>query len=54
LAFGAVYAGPREEGQAILAPLRELGTPLADHSGIRPYVEMQQTFASDYPDGLHY
>ena len=54
VAFGAVYAGPPEEGQTILAPLRELGTPLADHSGIRPYVEMQKMFDADYPDGLHY
>ena len=27
-------AGPAEAGQSILAPLRELGTPLADYSAI--------------------
>ncbi|WP_410615766.1 FAD-binding oxidoreductase [Amycolatopsis sp. lyj-109] len=34
---GAVYAGPPEEAQAALAPLRQLATPLLDVSGTVAY-----------------
>jgi len=34
---GAVYAGPPEQAEAALAPLRRLGTPLLDVSGIVRY-----------------
>ena len=54
VAFVAVHAGPAEEGQSILAPLRQLGTPLADYSAIMPYVAAQKLFDADYPDGMHY
>jgi FAD/FMN-containing dehydrogenase len=54
VAFGALYAGPAEEGERVLQPLRDFGTPLADFSGVMPYVEAQQAFDADYPDGLRY
>ena len=52
--FGAMYAGPAEEGQRIMQPLRDFGDPLIDFSGIIPYLEAQQVFDEDYPDGMRY
>jgi len=52
--FVALYAGPADKGQAMLQPLREFGRPLADFSGVMPYVKAQQLFDADYPDGLRY
>ncbi|WP_418280684.1 FAD-binding oxidoreductase [Halorubrum sp. DTA98] len=48
------YAGPPEEGEAVLAPLRELGDPIADFSATVPYAEFQRIFDEDYPDGMRY
>ena len=50
----AMYAGEVEEGQQVLAPLRELGDPIADFSGPMPYVEAQKALDEDYPDGGRY
>jgi hypothetical protein len=52
--FGAMYAGPAQEGQPLMQPLLDFGEPLIDFSGIMPYVEAQQVFDEDYPDGLRY
>lgn len=52
--FAAVYAGPAEEGRTQLAPLFEFGEPLADFSGTMPYLEAQQLFDADYPNGMRY
>ncbi len=48
------YAGPIEEGERALMPLRELGEPIADFSGTMPYVDLQRLFDEDYPDGMRY
>jgi FAD/FMN-containing dehydrogenase len=37
-----------------LQPLLDAGTPLVNASGIKRYVEAQQAFDADYPDGLRY
>ena len=50
----AMYAGGAEEGERALAPLRELGEPVADFSGRMPYVEAQKVLDEDYPDGGRY
>lgn len=50
----AMYAGPVDEGEAVLARARELGTPLADLSGPQPYVQYQSDFDPLFPDGLQY
>jgi len=52
--LGGLYAGPVEAGRAALQPLLDFGTPLLDFSGVKPYVEAQQLFDNDYPDGLRY
>ncbi|WP_222918602.1 FAD-binding oxidoreductase [Natrinema sp. SYSU A 869] len=48
------YAGPIKDGERALRPLREIGEPIADFSGTMPYVEFQQLFDEDYPDGMRY
>jgi hypothetical protein len=49
-----LYAGDVAEGERTLAPLRDLGTPIADLSGPAPYLEVQQFFDEDYPNGKRY
>jgi FAD/FMN-containing dehydrogenase len=41
IVVGAVYAGEPESGMAVLQPLRELGTPLADISQPLPFSAVQ-------------
>lgn len=52
--FGGLYAGSIEDGKKALQPLLDFGKPLLDFSGIMPYIEAQQAFDADYPDGLRY
>jgi FAD/FMN-containing dehydrogenase len=49
--LGALYAGDPAAGEAWLAPLRELGTLVADFSGRMPYVEVQRLFDTITPFG---
>jgi hypothetical protein len=51
LIVGAVYAGPSAEGEAILMPLRRLGTPILDLSASLPYTALQQIFDPFFPSG---
>jgi FAD/FMN-containing dehydrogenase len=48
------YAGPIEEGEAVLRQLREFGTPVIDAVGPKPYVAHQKFFDPAVPHGLHY
>jgi FAD/FMN-containing dehydrogenase len=50
----ATYAGSAAEGEAVVAPLRELGEPIVDFSGRTSYREAQAVLDADYPDGGHY
>jgi len=52
--FGAMYVGPAEEGRRLLQPLRDFGDTIADFSAVRPYVEAQQMFNAEFPDGMRY
>ena len=54
VAFLGCYAGPVEEGERALAPLREFADPIADFSDVMPYVEFQRLLDEDYPDGMRY
>ena len=54
IAVLAVHPGSMEEGAAALAPLKDLGEPLADLSGPMPYVQAQKLLDEDYPDGGRY
>ncbi len=52
--IATVYAGPVEEGERLLQPLRELATPLMDLSGPIPYTALQSAFDPFFPKGLLY
>ena len=54
IALLALYAGDVAEGHRVLAPLRELGEPIADFSGSMPYTAAQTVLDADYPDGWFY
>jgi FAD/FMN-containing dehydrogenase len=49
-----LFAGPAREGEAVLDPLRRLGTPLFEASGIMPYVEIQSSVDALFPAGGRY
>jgi FAD/FMN-containing dehydrogenase len=52
LILAAVYAGPADEGERMLQPLRELATPILDLSGQLPYLAVQTAFDPFFPKGL--
>lgn len=54
LVIVACYSGDPEKGEQVIDPLRKLATPLADFSGKMPFVEAQQIFDPEYPDGRRY
>jgi FAD/FMN-containing dehydrogenase len=51
VAFVGVYAGPAEEGQPAMQPLRDLHPPLVDFGSTTTWIEAQQFFDEDYPAG---
>jgi FAD/FMN-containing dehydrogenase len=55
LIFVACWAGPVEEGEAALAPLREVAPVVAEHVGAMPYPALNSAFDALVPPGLqHY
>jgi FAD/FMN-containing dehydrogenase len=52
--YGALYAGPVEEGENTLAPLMKIGTPILDLSGRGPYTQWQQAFDPFFLPGAVY
>ncbi len=52
--LGALYAGPIKEGERVLRPLLDLAEPMADFSGVMPFVDVQRLWDADYPDGIRY
>jgi FAD/FMN-containing dehydrogenase len=54
LAVLAPYAGGADEGERVLGPLRELGSPIVDLSARMPFVEAQKLLDEDYPSGRRY
>jgi hypothetical protein len=50
----AMYAGPVEEGERLMRPLRELSTPLLDMSGPVAYLDLQRSLDAYFPAGLRY
>ena len=49
--FVGCYAGDPAEGEQAMEPLRAFSEPVADLSGVMPYVEAQTFFDEDYPSG---
>jgi FAD/FMN-containing dehydrogenase len=54
VALIATYAGPIEEGEAILRPIREIASPAMDAIVPKPYVAHQKMFDAALPHGRHY
>jgi FAD/FMN-containing dehydrogenase len=52
--IGACYAGPVEEGERAVAPLRQFGAPLVDLIRPTPYLSHQSLFDPTAPHGLGY
>ncbi|UTV29382.1 FAD-binding oxidoreductase [Photobacterium atrarenae] len=44
IALAIFYIGDPAEGESLIAPLREFGTPLGEHIGVQPFVDWQQAF----------
>ena len=51
---GCCYAGPIEEGERALRPLREFGSPLIDLCTPKPFLAHQALFDPTYPHGRWY
>jgi hypothetical protein len=54
IAVGCCYAGPVEDGDRIVRPLRRFGTPLVDLVGPTLYVDHQRGLDDTVPHGWHY
>jgi FAD/FMN-containing dehydrogenase len=54
LVLSGIYAGPVEEGKAIIEPLRHLDTPVLDFTDTRPYTAVQRMSDPRYPSGHLY
>ena len=51
ISLAAVYDGPADEGEALVAPLRAFGTPLVDFSDIMPYRHDPEPVRRDLSEG---
>ncbi|NYD79665.1 FAD-binding oxidoreductase [Arthrobacter cupressi] len=54
VAIAACYAGPVEEGERALRPLKEFGSPVLDLCRPKPFVEHQKMFDPSFPNGWSY
>ena len=52
VAIAACYAGPVEDGERVLAPLRALGSPVGDAMGPRPYTAFNAMFDASWAPGF--
>jgi hypothetical protein len=51
---GTCYAGPVDEGERVLKPLRELGSPLIDGCAPMPFTKHQALLDPSFPHGWWY
>jgi FAD/FMN-containing dehydrogenase len=54
IAIAGCWCGPLEEGDHATRPLREIGKPILDLSGVMPFIEAQRLFDPEYPAGGRY
>lgn len=54
VAIVACYAGPVEEGERVVRPLKEFGSPVLDLCRPKPFLEHQKMFDPSYPHGWFY
>ena len=51
VAVVACYAGPVEEGERVMRPLKEFGSPVLDFCRPKPFLEHQKMFDPSFPHG---
>jgi FAD/FMN-containing dehydrogenase len=54
MTLAGVWAGPADEGEAAVQPLRVLAEPLLDFSGQMAYCDVQRLFDGLFPKGVHH
>jgi FAD/FMN-containing dehydrogenase len=54
VAIAVCYEGPLEEGERLIAPVRQFGPPLEDQIRPRAYTELQSMLDAAYPPGHQY
>lgn len=54
IGVAACYAGPVEDGERVMRPLKEFGTPLVDLCMPKPYLAHQSMFDPSFRHGCHY
>ncbi|HBH59364.1 MAG TPA: FAD-linked oxidase [Arthrobacter bacterium] len=54
LSITACYAGPVEDGERVVRPLKEFGSPVLDFCQPKPFLEHQKMFDPSFPHGWHY
>jgi FAD/FMN-containing dehydrogenase len=54
IAVACCYAGPMPDGERVVRPLRQFGTPLVDLVGPTLYVDHQSSIDDTVPHGWHY
>jgi FAD/FMN-containing dehydrogenase len=48
------YAGPVEDGEKVVRPMKEFGSPVFDLCGPKPFVDLQAMFDPSFPHGWWY
>ena len=54
IAVVACYSGPVEDGERVVRPLKEFGSPVLDLCEPKPYLAHQQMFDPSFPHGWSY
>jgi FAD/FMN-containing dehydrogenase len=54
VAIAVCYSGPLDEGERLIAPVRQFGPPLTDQIRPMAYTELQTMLDADYPAGRQY
>jgi hypothetical protein len=54
LSIGCCWTGPVDEGEDIIRPLREFGSPALDVCQVKPYLAHQAMFDAAFPHGWWY
>jgi len=54
IAIVACYAGPVEDGERVVKPLKDFGSPVLDFCEPKPFLAHQQTFDPSFPHGWSY
>jgi FAD/FMN-containing dehydrogenase len=54
IAVVSCYSGPVEEGEKVVRPIKEFGSPVLDLCGPKPYLTHQSMFDASFPRGWWY